>query len=107
MTDDGYQSDDDRYLVNIFTEYPFSELYETIAAEALINVRDLMIFSQQFATYDNSRLIEEFPDLYFESERQSPADALELYRRMAHEVLQVLESEGNNALREDVRQLMS
>lgn len=93
--------DDDDYLVDILAQYPFDGMPDPIAAEALINVRDLMVFAAQFGRRPATELYELYPELYFETERMSMAEVVDVYRRMAVEVLDVFRSHGNDRLADD------
>ncbi len=97
--------DDDSYLVDILAEYPFGRLPDRLAAEALINVRDLMVFAAEVARRPPAEMYETYPDLYFETDRMTPGEALAVYRRMAVEVLDVFKTFGNDRLAEDARRL--
>lgn len=99
--------DDDDYLVDILTQYPFGGLPDTIAAEALINVRDLMAFAAPFAAGPAAELFELYPELYFETDRMSVDEVLNVYRRMAVDVQEVFRSHGNDRLAEDARRIRS
>jgi len=96
---------DGEYLVDVLQEYPFESLRGTLAPEALINVRDLIVFAWKFRSWAEEDLLGSFPDLIFESGRMTPIDAIQTYRRMADEVLRTFAEHGNSALRSEVADL--
>lgn len=98
----GLSDHDDEYLVDVLHEYPFEDPAGTTAAEALINVRDLVVFAWKFRDWTNEDLLSSFPDLIFDSDRMTPIEAIRTYRRMADDVLQTLAEHGNTELRTEV-----
>ncbi len=101
----GLESEDDAYLVDVLSEYPFRGMTDTIAAEALLNVRDLLSYAGQFNRLPDAELFERYPDLFFESDRLSPGEAVRVYRRMAQQTLEELHAHGNTQLREDAERV--
>ncbi len=72
----GYEDLDDAYAVDALRDYPFNKGRAREAAEALINVRDLLIFSSRLQRLETNAILAQFPDLIVETETMTSYNAV-------------------------------
>jgi len=99
----GKEKWDDQYLIDFLSEYPFNDLgSDSMSTEAMLNIQDSIVFARHFREDEASDVFERYPELFFESNRLSPNEALKLEQRWADQFLDTIQEHAGKRLKEDL-----